>query len=74
MQYPRIRELRQERRLTQHQMADLLHISPSAYFRYERGISDIPMGVICSMAIIHHTSVDYLAGITDQRILHRKRE
>lgn len=74
MQHPHIRELRQERRLTQRQMADLLHISPSAYSRYERGISDIPMGVICGMAVIHHTSVDYLAGITDQRIPHRKRE
>ena len=69
MQLKRIRELRVERGLTQRQMAELLQISLSAYSRYERGASDIPLEVICGIADIHRTSLDYLTGFTDQRTL-----
>lgn len=72
MLYPRIRELRQERRLTQRQVAELLQISRSAYSNYERGTSDIPLEVICGIADIHHTSLDYIVGLTDQRIPHKR--
>ena len=73
MRYPRIRELRKERNMTQQQMAGLLQISRSSYSNYERGAADIPLEVICGVADFHHTSLDYLAGLTDQRIFHRKR-
>lgn len=72
MLYPRIRELRQERRLTQRQVAELLQISCSAYSSYERGAYDIPLEVICGIADIHHTSLDYIVGLTDQRIPHKR--
>lgn len=72
MLYPRIRELRQERRLTQRQVAELLQISRSAYSSYERGAYDIPLEVICGIADIHHTSLDYIVGLTDQRIPHKR--
>ena len=72
MQYKRIRELRKERHLTQLEMAELLQISRSAYSGYERGISDIPLEVICGIADIHHTSLDYIAELTDQRIPHKR--
>lgn len=70
MIYPHIRELRRERRLTQRQIAELLQISRSAYSSYERGTSDIPLEVICGIADIHHTSLDYLADRTGQRVPH----
>ena len=72
MRYQRIRELRKEHNLTQREMAELLRISPSAYSRYERGTSDIPLEVICGIADIHHTSLDYIVGLTDQRIPHKR--
>ena len=67
MQFKRIRELRVDRRLTQREMAELLQISRSTYSGYERGTSDIPLEVICGIADLHHTSLDYLAGLTDQK-------
>lgn len=67
MQLKRIRELREEQHLTQRQMAELLQISRSAYSSYERGASDIPLGVICGIADIHRTSLDYLTGFTGRR-------
>lgn len=74
MQYKRIRELRKEKNLTQRQMAELLQISPSAYSRYERGTVKIPLIVICGLADFHHTSVDYLIEITDQRTPHKRKK
>ena len=68
MQYKRIRDLREEQHLTQRQIAELLQISRSSYSNYERGTTDIPLVVICGLADIHHTSLDYLAGLTDRRI------
>lgn len=72
MIYPHIRELREERHLTQRKMAELLQISPGTYSRYERGAVKIPLKVACGLAEIHNTSVDYLIGITDQRVSHRQ--
>ena len=63
MQFKRIRELRLEQHLT------LLQIGRSTYSGYERGTSDIPLEVICDIADIHRTSLDYLTGFTDQRTL-----
>ena len=74
MQYKRIRELRVDRCLTQREMAELLQISRSAYSSYERGASDIPLEVICGIAYLHQTSLDYLAGLTDQRVPRKKEE
>ena len=74
MQFKRIRELRVDRRLTQRAMAELLQISRSTYSGYERGTSDIPLEVICGIADLHHTSLDYLAGLTDQRVPRKKEE
>lgn len=74
MQFKRIRELREERHLTQRKMAELLRISLSSYSRYERGAVRIPLKVLCGIADIHNTSVDYLMGITDQRVPYGKKE
>lgn len=68
MKFKRIRKLREEQHLTQREMAALLQISRSAYSSYEHGTSGIPLEVICGIADIHHTSLDYLAGFTDRRI------
>lgn len=46
-------------------MAELLRISLSAYSRYERGVVKIPLDVLCGLALIHHTSPDYIAELTD---------
>ena len=64
--YKRIRELREDRDLLQREIADLLHCSQVAYSRYEMGLRDIPTDVLITLAKFHHTSTDYLLGLTDQ--------
>ena len=63
MMYQRIRDLREDRDLTQKQMAEMLNLSQSTYSRYESGILDIPSSVLISLAKFHKVSVDYLLGL-----------
>lgn len=65
--YRRIRDLREDADLTQADMSRLLHCSQQAYANYELGQRDVPTETLIRLASIHHTSVDYLLGITDQR-------
>ena len=61
-----LRELRKKQGLSQRALAKLLHISPSAYSRYERGLRSPTIETVYTLARLYHVSVDYLAGITDK--------
>lgn len=67
MKYDRIRDLREDRDLTQQQMADWLHINRRTYSSYENGVNAMSPEILCAIAEIHGTSVDYLLGRTDER-------
>lgn len=65
--YQRIKDLREDSDLSQAQVASHLHCSQQAYSNYELGQRDIPSAVLIQLAALHHTSVDYLLGLTDVR-------
>lgn len=65
MIYSRIRDLREEKDMTQTEFASMLHITQRAYSRYENGERGIPTEVLCEIADFHNTSVDYLLGRTN---------
>lgn len=62
--YPRIRELRDDKDMSQTAMAKWLGMSQTGYSKYETGENDIPSGILIRLAEFHHTSVDYLLGLT----------
>ncbi len=62
----RIRDLREDRDLTQKQLADLLNISQVAYSYYEINKRSIPLELLCKLADFYHTSVDYLLYRTEE--------
>jgi len=64
--YPRIRALREDKDMTQTQMAKLLEMSQTGYSKYETGENDIPTNILMKLANIHETSVDYLLGLTNE--------
>lgn len=64
--YERLRQLREDRDMTQHHMAELLHCTQVCYSRYERGKRDIPTDVLIILADFYNTSIDYLLGQTDE--------
>ena len=65
--YQKIRELREDKDLTQTQIAKILNCSQRIYSNYERGEVDIPTQVLIKLAEFHGTSVDFLLGLTDEK-------
>lgn len=70
--YQHIRDLREDRDLTQQQLAELLNISQATYSRYESGALDIPSSSLIALARFYKTSVDYLLGLTDNKSPYKK--
>ena len=67
MIYRRIRDLREDKDLSQQELANVLNITQRTYSRYENDERNIPIEVICTLADFYKTSVDYLLGRTDQK-------
>ena len=65
MIYRRLKDLREDKDLTQQNMADMLKISRSAYSAYENGANAVPIDVLVRLAKFYNTSVDYLLEQTD---------
>lgn len=63
--YRRIRDLREDRDLSQRELAELLGMSQTGYSKYETGENDIPIQILVRLAGIYHTSTDYLLELTD---------
>ena len=71
MHYPRIRNLREDKDMTQTQMAQILHCSQRIYSNYERGDVDIPTEILIKLAEFHKVSIDYLLGQTSNPKRHK---
>ena len=65
--YSRIRNLREDRDLTQKQMGEILNCSQRIYSNYECGDVDIPTQILIKLAKFHKTSVVYLLELTDDK-------
>ncbi len=61
----RIRDIREDKDLTQGKVAEYLLCDQSLYSKYERGERPIPLEAIVKLAEFYGTSVDYLVGLTD---------
>lgn len=68
--YPRLKELRLEKGLTQKQVAAYLQVTLPAYRRYEHGESYTSVAVLRALATLYDTSIDYLVNFTDERKPH----
>lgn len=65
--YRRIRDLREDRDLTQKQVAQILGMSQTGYSKYETGENDIPSHVLIKLADFYGTSVDYILERTEKK-------
>jgi transcriptional regulator with XRE-family HTH domain len=63
----RIRDLREDRDLTQQEIADLLLCDQSLYSKYERGERTLPLELAVKLAVHYNVSLDYLVGLTNQK-------
>lgn len=63
----RLRDLREDRDLTQQEIADYLHIRQNTYSQYESGQRQIPLALLMRLAGYFNTSVDYILSLTDEK-------
>ncbi|MBQ9719411.1 MAG: helix-turn-helix transcriptional regulator [Oscillospiraceae bacterium] len=62
----RIRDMREDSDLTQAQVAAHLGINQRTYSNYETEKRSLPIDHYRKLALLYHTSVDYLIGLTDE--------
>ena len=60
--YPRVRDLREDRDLTQRDVAQHLNMQLTVYQRYERGERELPLWAAIKLADLYRVSIDYLVG------------
>ena len=61
----RLKELREEKGMTQAQVAAALHLHSVTYLHYEKAQREPPLLVLAEMAKFFDVSVDYLLGLQD---------
>lgn len=66
LKYGRIRDLRNDRGLTQEDVARLLNVKQNTYCQYETGIVNYPLDAVVRLAEFYGVSVDYLVELTDE--------
>ncbi len=64
--YQRLRDLREDKDLSQGNISQLLKISQQHYSMYEMGKRELPMHHFITLAKFYNVSLDYLAGLTNE--------
>ena len=62
----RLKELREERHITQTTLANYLHIKQNTYSQYENGQRQLSIETLISLAEFYDVSIDYLLGLTEE--------
>ena len=61
----RIKQIREERKFSQKQIAELLKIRQNTYSQYETANRQIPIDSLIVLSNFYNVSVDYLLELTD---------
>lgn len=61
----RIRNLREDKDLSQTDVAELLNTSQTVYSRYERNERSLPIEMLYELCKFYKVSADYILGLTD---------
>ena len=65
--YSRLRDLREDKDMTQTELGHILNMSQTGYSKYETGENDIPTSILIELASFYNTSIDYLLNLTDEK-------
>lgn len=64
--YEILRELREDRDLTQKEIAALLGTTQQVYSRYEKGENEMPVRHVITLCRFYKVSADYVLGLADK--------
>ena len=73
MYFQRLRDLREDKDMTQTEIAKILFTSQTVYSRYERGYLTIPVEHLLILADFYNVSTDYILGRTNVKEMNRKK-
>lgn len=62
----RLRDIREDRDISQKTLAAYLHIGQNTYSQYETGKRQLPLDILIRLAEYFDTSTDYILGLTDE--------
>ena len=65
-----IRELREDRDLTQADIAAVLQTTQQVYSRYEKGINQMPIHHLKTLCQFYRVSADYILGLSKKMETH----
>ena len=65
--YNRIKDLREDSDMTQQEIAEYLGTSSQHYGKYELGHAEIPFERAIALAKYYNVSLDYIAGLTNDK-------
>lgn len=61
----RLKGLREDRDLTQREIAKQLNIAQNTYSQYENGVHQLPIDILIRLADLYATSTDYILERTN---------
>ena len=68
MQYYQIlRNLREDNDLTQKDISRVCYLGKNTYYNYENGNREMPFSLVIELAKIYKVSLDYIAGLTNDK-------
>ena len=70
--YPRLRDLREDKDLSQKELANIIGMSQTGYSKYETGENDIPTIILIKLSRFYGVSIDYLLGETSEKPRYKK--
>lgn len=69
----RLKDIREDRDITQQELATYLRISQNTYSQYENGKRQLPIELLIRLADYFGTSTDYILERTDCKVPYKKR-
>lgn len=69
----RIRALREDHDFSQKYIASVLHVAQTTYSDYEKGKVRIPLDSVIILAELYDVNLDYISGISNEKIPFPKR-
>lgn len=63
--YPRVKDLREDKDISQKALAEMLGEHTTTYQRWENGTTEIPVHIVVALCKFYNVSADYILGFTN---------
>lgn len=64
----RLKELREQKHMSQQALAEVLHVTQQSVYKYEHGLAVPDLDILIHISDFFNTSIDYLVEATDNPV------